>query len=91
MRLPQIQNRNGPNTINLTSIRTGSVLQEMIPMLRQLKFLQTLSPSKLLVLPNIKTRDTLFGKVKSGIVNWCHNKNVKGFSIYFLAIHSARR
>lgn len=49
------------------------------------------TPSKRVVLANIKARDTTFEKVKEDIVSWCHNKNVNVFSIILLANHSARR
>lgn len=49
------------------------------------------TPSKRVLLANIKARDTTFEKFKEDIVSWCHNKNVNVFSIFLLANHSARR
>lgn len=49
------------------------------------------TPSKRVVLANIKARDTTFGKFKGDIVSWCNNKNVNVLSIFLWANYSPRR
>lgn len=49
------------------------------------------SPSRRVVLANIKARDTTFERVKSDIIDWCKSKDVDIFGIFLLAHHSERK